>query len=177
MLSPSRFIAVAAALAAGMLMVACSGDGDPRSVAPDEEGGSSTEGAAVTAPSAELYGPRMKQCIEPHGFDVSLRPDGGIEVEFGDDDTPADVLATRRQEYEEVWGLCLEETGYDRPASVDPHEDFRHLVAVDDCIRARGYPVVSPTFEEFQSGVFPNNDAVLPQDGAELQSLYTACEN
>ncbi len=142
-----------------------------------DDGVAGDDGAAeLTAPSEELYAALMKPCLESHGYAVDLLPDGGIGVEYGPDGLSPDQQAELRAAYDVRFAECLSETGFDRPSGVTPEEDYRMFVAVDDCIRAQGYDIVTPSFEDFVQGRFPDNSAILPASPSELDALFAQCE-
>ena len=169
-----------AVLACGLVLTVtagCGGSGETAAPAGSGDAGSSAVETGLTAPDEDLYAPLMQACLADRGYAATILPDGGINVRYADDDADPEVVAQAQADYEVAHEACLAETGFDRPSGITPEEDYAHVIAVDDCVREQGYPIVSPTFEEFTAGIFPENAGLLPQDGAELEELFALCES
>ncbi len=117
----------------------------------------------------------MKGCLERSGYIVTTADDGGISVRYALEGAPDASVAELRAAYDKTIAACLHETGYDRAPRVDPEEDYRQQTAADDCLRAHGVPVVSPSLEEFKRGVVSDRLSVLPKDPDKLAQLKQAC--
>lgn len=160
-----RSIALASVLA--WMLVACTNTDAEQGIDAPASSPSEGDGELATAPAAELYAPLMSACLEDAGFEVEILDDGGIFV-------PHETQEEQGR-YDGAFEQCLAATGFDLPSGISPEEEYRQLLAQDDCYREQGYPVDSPTFEEFQAGLFPDYAAVLPQDDDELDALIEAC--
>jgi hypothetical protein len=125
-------------------------------------------------PDGSLYAVTMKACLEKAGYTVEVTDDGGIGVQFAPDDASAAEKLTLKSAYDTAYKVCLHETGYDYVPSVDPEEEFRQLMAQDECLRQHGVPVISPTYEDFLQGQYSDWDAV-PTDPTRLAELKEAC--
>jgi len=130
--------------------------------------------ASSTPPDGSLYAVTMGACLEKAGYTVEVTDDGGIGVQFAPDDASAAQKQALKSAYDTAYEVCLHETGFDYVPSVDPEEEFRQLMAQDECLRQHGIPVSSPTYEEFLQGQYSDWDAV-PTDPTRLAELKEAC--
>lgn len=117
----------------------------------------------------------MKQCMSVFGYDVKFLDDGGISIDVADESAPPEEKAKLGDQADKREQECLHKTGFDRVAKMDPKTDWEQQTKVDDCIRAEGYPIKSPTFEEFQRGIVSDRVDLLPKDPDVRTALQKKC--
>lgn len=117
----------------------------------------------------------MKACLEAKGWTVSITADGGISVKYAPDGASAEELATARERFASDQQACLVATGYDVIPSQSPEEVYQEMVTQDDCLRAQGYAVTTPTFEQFQNGQLDDRSSLPPGGSDAWKALQEVC--
>lgn len=143
---------------------------------PTNPTGATTPPPPTSAPTAEaeLFVPNMKSCLETAGYVVDVLDDGGISVKWAPENSTVQQRQELKKAYDAAYAACLKEFGYDKPPKSDPANSWRQSLAIDDCLRAHGYPVKSPTLEEFTKGGESDWSSV-PKDMATIQQLSKEC--
>lgn len=131
--------------------------------------------ASASTPDPELFAVRMKSCMEDAGFAVDLTDDGGIKVDWAPKGTPTEEIPRLQKAVNDANAKCMHTYGYDNPPKVDPKTAWQQMSVVDECLREHGIDVSTPTFDEYQRGIYSHwpDEAAIGQ--ARYKALKSAC--